>query len=109
MLLDDLVPEMKGDVSVSNYELFNCLCIHICLVLNDNKYICEYNSINFLLNNLNHSVKNEYDLKTKNIKREDIRRVINKYFNKNNLTLCILSNKTITEQQIIPYINNLVL
>jgi len=77
--------------------------------LNDNKYICEYNSINLLLNNLTHSVKNEYDLKTKNIKREDIRRVINKYFNKNNLTLCILSNKTITEQQIIPYINNLVL
>ena len=77
--------------------------------LNDNKYICEYNSVNLLINNLNHSVKDEYDLKTKNIKKEDIKRIIKKYFNKNNLTVCILSNKNITENQIIPYINNLVL
>jgi predicted Zn-dependent peptidase len=78
------------------------------LSLNDNKYICEYNAVNLCINNLNNNVLNEYDKNIKNINKNDIITIIKKYFNKNNLTLCIVSNKTIYEKNIVPYINKLV-
>ena len=77
------------------------------ILLNDNKLICESNLINTINDNLNYSIKDEFKLKIKNIDYTLIKTVINKYFNKNNLTVTIISNKSINNSKIKKYIEKI--
>ena len=75
--------------------------------LNDNRYICEYNAVNFICNNLNHSIKKEFDEKYKNVTVTTVNNIIKKYFYKENLLVSIINKKKINENKIKPYIEKL--
>ena len=76
--------------------------------LNENRYICEYNAVNLLCNNLTYSAKNEFKEMYSKINPTHIKRVIKKYFNKYNLIVCVVSSKNINIDKISPYIDKLV-
>ena len=79
------------------------------IALNDNRILSEFNSVNFICNNLNGSIKNEFNDKYKNITIDQINRSLKKYLIKDNLLVAIISNKKINNNKIKPYIDKLLI
>lgn len=75
--------------------------------LNDNRFISEHNAVSFICNNLNNSIKTEFEKKYKNITEKQITDVINKYLIKENLLVAVINNKKININKIQPYVHKL--
>lgn len=79
------------------------------IALNDNRSISEFNSVNFISNNLNGSIKDDFNNRYKNITVEQINKSLKKYLIKDNLLFAIISNKKVNVNKIKPYIDKLII
>lgn len=102
------INDLKNDISLSEINKIKGQSKgEYDVQLNDNKTICEFNLLSLIDNNLKYSIKDEFDLKLKNISIEDLKRVINQYFKKNNLTVSIITNYNISKNKISKYLEKL--